>query len=37
LRKAFREGIEGGPHVAADSVFDRLEAKYLRLAEERGD
>ena len=36
LRKAFREGIESGPHIPAEKVFDRLEAKYARMAKRRG-
>jgi antitoxin ParD1/3/4 len=35
LRAAFREGIESGPRVPADEVFDRLEAKYSRMAGEQ--
>jgi antitoxin ParD1/3/4 len=35
LREAFRRGIESGPRVPADEVFDRLEAKYDRMAAER--
>jgi antitoxin ParD1/3/4 len=35
LRKAFREGIESGPRIAADEVFDRLEGKYRKAAEKR--
>jgi antitoxin ParD1/3/4 len=36
LRRAFREGIESGPHISADEVFDRLDARYAKMAEERG-
>jgi antitoxin ParD1/3/4 len=36
LRRAFREGIESGPHTPAEEVFDRLEAKYEKMAKERG-
>ena len=32
LREAFRQGEESGPPVPADEVFDRLEAKYARMA-----
>jgi antitoxin ParD1/3/4 len=35
LRAAFRKGIESGPRVPMDEVFDRLEAKYTKMAEER--
>ena len=28
LRDAFRQGMESGPRIPADAVFDRLEAKY---------
>ena len=36
LRRAFREGIESGPRIPAEKVFDRLEAKYTKMAKERG-
>ena len=36
LRRAFREGIESGRHIPAEEVFDRLEAKYEKMARERG-
>jgi antitoxin ParD1/3/4 len=36
LRRAFREGIESGRHIPAEEVFDRLEAKYEKMAKERG-
>lgn len=36
LRRAFREGIESGRHTPAEEVFDRLEAKYEKMARERG-
>jgi antitoxin ParD1/3/4 len=36
LRKAFREGIESGPGIPAEEVFDRLEAKYTKMAKDRG-
>jgi antitoxin ParD1/3/4 len=36
LRKAFREGIESGPGIPAEEVFDRLEAKYKKMAKDRG-
>lgn len=32
LREAFRQGEDSGPPVPADEVFDRLEAKYRRMA-----
>ena len=32
LRDAFKQGEESGAPVAADEVFDRLEAKYARMA-----
>jgi antitoxin ParD1/3/4 len=35
LREAFRQGIESGPRIPADQVFDRLEAKYRKMAAER--
>jgi len=35
LRRAFREGIESGPHIPAEEVFDRLKAKYAKMATER--
>jgi antitoxin ParD1/3/4 len=35
LREAFRQGIESGPRVPADEVFDRLNAKYDRMAADR--
>ena len=36
LRLAFRKGIESGPGIPAEEVFDRLEAKYAKMAKERG-
>jgi len=36
LRRAFRAGIESGRHIPAEEVFDRLEAKYEKMAKERG-
>jgi antitoxin ParD1/3/4 len=36
LREAFRQGIDSGPRVPADEVFDRLEAKYQSMASGRG-
>jgi antitoxin ParD1/3/4 len=30
LRKAIQEGVESGPGIPADEVFDRLEAKYRK-------
>ena len=35
LRAAFRQGIESGPRVPMDEVFDRLEAKYEKRAAEQ--
>lgn len=35
LRKAIQEGIDSGPGLPADEVFDRLEKKYLALAEKQ--
>ena len=35
LRAAIQEGLDSGPAVPGDEVFDRLEAKYRRMAEER--
>lgn len=35
LRRAFRQGIESGPGIAADEVHRRLVAKYESMAEER--
>ncbi len=37
LRQAFRLGIESGPHIPAEDVFNRLKAKYKRMIKERGD
>lgn len=37
LRAAFRQGIESGPRVPAEEVFDRLEAKYAKMAKARGE
>ncbi len=36
LREAVRLGAESGPGIAAEEVFDRLGAKYERLAEDQG-
>ncbi|HHL33296.1 MAG TPA: type II toxin-antitoxin system ParD family antitoxin [Desulfobulbaceae bacterium] len=36
LRKAFQEGMDSGASTPADEVLDRLEAKYTRMAEEKG-
>ena len=33
LRKLVREGIESGPGVPAGPVFERLRAKYTRMAQ----
>ncbi len=35
LRKQIQEGKESGPSIPADKVFDRLEAKYRKLTNER--
>jgi len=35
LKEAFRQGEESGAPLPADEVFDRLEAKYARMAEGR--
>jgi antitoxin ParD1/3/4 len=35
LRKAIQEGIDSGPGLPANEVFDRLEKKYLALAEKK--
>ena len=35
LRAAIQEGIDSGPAIPGDEVFDRLEAKYRRMAEEQ--
>jgi antitoxin ParD1/3/4 len=32
LREVFRQGEESGPPIPAEEVFDRLEAKYTRMA-----
>jgi antitoxin ParD1/3/4 len=32
LRAAFRQGEDSGPPIPADQVFDRLEARYARMA-----
>lgn len=34
LRQQIREGIESGPGVPAEEVFDRLEKKYSKLTSE---
>jgi antitoxin ParD1/3/4 len=36
LRRDIEEGRRSGPPRPADDVFERLEAKYLELAEKRG-
>ncbi|MBW7901092.1 MAG: type II toxin-antitoxin system ParD family antitoxin [Rhodocyclaceae bacterium] len=33
LREAIAAGLASGPDIPADKVFDRLEAKYLAMAE----
>ena len=35
LRRLWREGVESGDPIPADDVFDRLEAKYEALAQDR--
>ena len=35
LRRLWREGVESGPSVPAEEVFDRLEAKYAAMARDR--
>ena len=34
LREAIAGGLASGPGIPADEVFDRLEAKYLAMAEQ---
>ncbi|HUL12707.1 MAG TPA: type II toxin-antitoxin system ParD family antitoxin [Methylococcaceae bacterium] len=36
LKNAIREGMESGPAVPADDVFDRLERKYVEAAQNSG-
>ena len=36
LRKLFRAGVESGPRRPAGEVLDRLEAKYSKMAQQRG-
>jgi antitoxin ParD1/3/4 len=36
LKTLYEEGINSGPSVPAEQVFNRLEAKYKKMAEERG-
>lgn len=36
LRRKIAEGRASGEPIPADQVFDRLEAKYAKMAEERG-
>jgi hypothetical protein len=31
LRRFFRDGIESGPHIAADEVFAELTSRYAEL------
>ena len=31
LRAAIQEGLDGGPAIPGDEVFDRLEARYARM------
>ena len=35
LRREIQKGIDSGPGIPADEVFDRLEAKYRALAQNR--
>ncbi|MGB9369366.1 MAG: type II toxin-antitoxin system ParD family antitoxin [Xanthobacteraceae bacterium] len=35
LRKLFRAGVQSGPRRPAEEVFDRLEIKYRKMAEQR--
>lgn len=35
LRRLIQEGIDSGPGVPAEEVFDRLEAKYSAMARRR--
>ena len=36
LRRAFREGIESGPGIPAEEVFDELKTRFRKMAEDRG-
>jgi hypothetical protein len=35
LRRAFCEGIDSGPRIAADDVFGRLTTKYAEMAKQK--
>ncbi|MEQ1887978.1 MAG: hypothetical protein ABL951_02220 [Alphaproteobacteria bacterium] len=37
LRMEIQKGIDSGPGIPADQVFDRLEAKYRALAQNRSE
>lgn len=37
LRAEIQKGLDSGPGVPADDVFNRLEAKYRRMARESGE
>lgn len=37
LRLEIQKGIDSGPGIPADQVFDRLEAKYRALAQKRSE
>ena len=37
VREMWRQGVESGPAKDGEAVFQRLIAKYTRLAAERGD
>ncbi len=37
LRREIQKGIDSGPGIPADQVFDRLEAKYRALAQNRSE
>lgn len=37
LKALYDQGLNSGPPIDADDVFDRLEAKYRRMAADRGE
>lgn len=37
LRADIREGLNSGPGIPAEDVFGELEAKFLEMAQERGE
>lgn len=37
LRREVQKGVDSGPGIPADEVFDRLEAKYRSLANNRSE